>query len=460
MGALAAAGVNSFKFFLAYKGALAVTDAQLLKGLARCKELGALPLARPRVRVRVAAGLGQHVPPDSEVAAAAARMPRVSSGCKPVRPRVASRWCKPSARCCMADGRGPALGARSAPSSQHACTRGAGSPDRVQALTGATQVGWMRCAAGDARARPSAAAAAAEALGLPHSDACPNPVGARRAGALRECGRARGRAGARVCQRRDRPGGALPQSARRVRGAPRPRRAAPGRPMRFDWRARAPPEPARRPWHAPLARVEMRQRGAGASQRPGGCRALTPSWGAPPASPTAPSVGLAAHPQSARVTRRTRAAGRGHGARAAAGGVCERAAVRRARHERRRGGRGGARAARRPARGRRGGRVRLRRRRAHGLGHRLPGARPRPAHARGRPAAAAGPPRSAAPGHMHGRAKPAARPVRLDSVGPWWRAGRGPARRCRRARGAAGATRAPGPLTLNPATRRSPRSTS
>lgn len=46
MGDLAAAGVNSFKFFLAYKGALAVTDAQLLNGLARCKELGALPLVR------------------------------------------------------------------------------------------------------------------------------------------------------------------------------------------------------------------------------------------------------------------------------------------------------------------------------------------------------------------------------------------------------------------------------
>ena len=44
MGELAAAGVNSFKFFLAYKGAFAVTDAQLLKGLARCKELGALPM--------------------------------------------------------------------------------------------------------------------------------------------------------------------------------------------------------------------------------------------------------------------------------------------------------------------------------------------------------------------------------------------------------------------------------
>jgi hypothetical protein len=90
MGALAAAGVNSFKFFLAYKGALAVTDAQLLKGLARCKELGALPLACPRVRVR-AAVRGQHAPLDSGGAAAAARMPCASSGCECVFPRVASR---------------------------------------------------------------------------------------------------------------------------------------------------------------------------------------------------------------------------------------------------------------------------------------------------------------------------------------------------------------------------------
>ena len=39
-------GINSFKFFLAYKGAMAVTDEQLLKGLRRSKELGALPMVR------------------------------------------------------------------------------------------------------------------------------------------------------------------------------------------------------------------------------------------------------------------------------------------------------------------------------------------------------------------------------------------------------------------------------
>jgi dihydropyrimidinase len=36
-------GINSFKYFMAYKGALMVNDDELLQGLARCKELGALP---------------------------------------------------------------------------------------------------------------------------------------------------------------------------------------------------------------------------------------------------------------------------------------------------------------------------------------------------------------------------------------------------------------------------------
>lgn len=40
------AGVNSFKFFFAYKGAFMVTDETYLKGLMRCKELGALPMVR------------------------------------------------------------------------------------------------------------------------------------------------------------------------------------------------------------------------------------------------------------------------------------------------------------------------------------------------------------------------------------------------------------------------------
>ncbi|OAE23835.1 hypothetical protein AXG93_369s1290 [Marchantia polymorpha subsp. ruderalis] len=35
-------GINSFKFFLAYKGSLMVTDEQFLQGLRKCKELGAL----------------------------------------------------------------------------------------------------------------------------------------------------------------------------------------------------------------------------------------------------------------------------------------------------------------------------------------------------------------------------------------------------------------------------------
>eukprot|EP00889_Picochlorum_renovo_P004620 jgi/Picre1/31650/NNA_007001.t1 len=36
-------GINSFKFFMAYKGALMVTDTELLQGFSQCKELGAIP---------------------------------------------------------------------------------------------------------------------------------------------------------------------------------------------------------------------------------------------------------------------------------------------------------------------------------------------------------------------------------------------------------------------------------
>lgn len=42
MATVAAAGINSFKFFMAYKGALMVDDAALIEGLARCASLGAL----------------------------------------------------------------------------------------------------------------------------------------------------------------------------------------------------------------------------------------------------------------------------------------------------------------------------------------------------------------------------------------------------------------------------------
>jgi len=38
------AGINSFKFFLAYKGSLMVNDELLLEGLKRCKSLGALAM--------------------------------------------------------------------------------------------------------------------------------------------------------------------------------------------------------------------------------------------------------------------------------------------------------------------------------------------------------------------------------------------------------------------------------
>ncbi len=46
MGALAAEGINSFKFFMAYKGVFQVDDLQLLRGFQRCKQLGALPQAQ------------------------------------------------------------------------------------------------------------------------------------------------------------------------------------------------------------------------------------------------------------------------------------------------------------------------------------------------------------------------------------------------------------------------------
>lgn len=37
-------GINSFKFFMAYKGALMVGDELLLEGMQRCKQLGALAM--------------------------------------------------------------------------------------------------------------------------------------------------------------------------------------------------------------------------------------------------------------------------------------------------------------------------------------------------------------------------------------------------------------------------------
>ena len=42
MATLAAAGINSFKFFMAYKGVFQVSDELLLTGLRKCKELGAI----------------------------------------------------------------------------------------------------------------------------------------------------------------------------------------------------------------------------------------------------------------------------------------------------------------------------------------------------------------------------------------------------------------------------------
>ena len=44
MAKMVANGINSFKFFMAYKGVLQITDEELVAGFERCKELGALPM--------------------------------------------------------------------------------------------------------------------------------------------------------------------------------------------------------------------------------------------------------------------------------------------------------------------------------------------------------------------------------------------------------------------------------
>lgn len=44
MASIVQKGINSFKFFLAYKGLLMVGDELLLDGMQRCKQLGALAM--------------------------------------------------------------------------------------------------------------------------------------------------------------------------------------------------------------------------------------------------------------------------------------------------------------------------------------------------------------------------------------------------------------------------------
>ena len=46
MEMLTAAGINSFKFFMAYKGVFQVSDEQMIAGFRKCKELGAIAQAR------------------------------------------------------------------------------------------------------------------------------------------------------------------------------------------------------------------------------------------------------------------------------------------------------------------------------------------------------------------------------------------------------------------------------
>eukprot|EP00878_Enallax_costatus_P020282 GHUV01021433.1.p1 GENE.GHUV01021433.1~~GHUV01021433.1.p1 ORF type:complete len:434 (+),score=101.61 GHUV01021433.1:390-1691(+) len=65
MGKLTAEGINSFKFFLAYKGALMVTDDELLQGMLRCRQLGALPQVHAENGEAVA--LGQQLVYDAGV---------------------------------------------------------------------------------------------------------------------------------------------------------------------------------------------------------------------------------------------------------------------------------------------------------------------------------------------------------------------------------------------------------
>jgi dihydropyrimidinase len=50
------AGINSFKFFMAYKGSLMVTDDLLLQGLQKCKSLGALAMVHAENGDAVAEG--------------------------------------------------------------------------------------------------------------------------------------------------------------------------------------------------------------------------------------------------------------------------------------------------------------------------------------------------------------------------------------------------------------------
>ncbi len=55
MASMVKKGINSFKFFMAYKGALMVGDELLLDGLQRCKELGALAMVNIQLSIVPAA---------------------------------------------------------------------------------------------------------------------------------------------------------------------------------------------------------------------------------------------------------------------------------------------------------------------------------------------------------------------------------------------------------------------
>lgn len=85
MEALAAAGINSFKFFMAYKGVFQVSDELLLAGFRKCKELGAIaqvgppaPPAYVRASHHMVSRLRCH-PAAGRLAAAISRLPCIKT---------------------------------------------------------------------------------------------------------------------------------------------------------------------------------------------------------------------------------------------------------------------------------------------------------------------------------------------------------------------------------------------
>ena len=79
-------GINTFKHFLAYKGALMVNDDELYASFQRCAELGAIPWSMPKTAMS-----SQSFPPNCSLTATLARRPT------PIRARRRSRARRPTA---------------------------------------------------------------------------------------------------------------------------------------------------------------------------------------------------------------------------------------------------------------------------------------------------------------------------------------------------------------------------